>query len=56
LDKADLAYKLQKDAQETAEKTIRQLEEFINEDAKLVTLYPISIIRINYLHLLLFLI
>jgi hypothetical protein len=38
LDKADLAYKLQKDAQETAEKTIRQLEEFINEDAKLVNI------------------
>ena len=36
MDKADYAYKLQKEAQETAEKTIRQLEEFINEDAKLV--------------------
>jgi hypothetical protein len=38
LDKADLAYKLQKEAQDTAEKTIKQLEEFINEDAKLVNI------------------
>ena len=38
MDKADYAYKLQKEAQDAAEKTIHQLEEFINEDARLVNI------------------
>lgn len=36
LDKAEIAMKLQSEAQDTAEKAIRQLEEFIAEDARLV--------------------
>lgn len=35
LDQAELAYKLQIQAQDAAEKAIKQLEEFITEDAKL---------------------
>ena len=37
MDKAEIAMKLQKEAQETAEKTIKQLEEFINDDARIVS-------------------
>lgn len=36
LDKAEVAYQLQVQAQDTAERAIRQLEDFITEDAKLV--------------------
>ena len=36
LDKAEVAYQLQVQAQDTAEKAIRQLEDFISEDAQLV--------------------
>jgi hypothetical protein len=43
LEKADVAYKLQEQAEETAAKAIKQLEEFITEDAKIVNL-------INFFH------
>lgn len=36
LDKAEVAYQLQVQAQDAAEKAIKQLEEFITEDAKIV--------------------
>lgn len=35
LDQAELAYKLQVEAQDAAENAIKQLEDFITEDAKL---------------------
>ena len=38
LDQAEKAIKLQMEAQETAEKAIQQLEDFINEDAQIVFL------------------
>ena len=36
LDQAEKAIKLQMEAQETAEKAIQQLEDFINEDSQIV--------------------
>ena len=35
MEKAEIAFKLQAQAQDVAEKTIAQLEDFISEDAKL---------------------
>ena len=46
MDKAEVAYKLQVEAQATAEKAIRQLEEFIAEDAKLDRLNAENTIQI----------
>lgn len=38
MDQAEAALKLQKEAQEAAEKAVKSLEEFINEEAKLVSI------------------
>lgn len=54
MDKAEIAMKLQKEAQETAEKTIKQLEEFINDDARIVSLSFILCINWDRLKLFLF--